>query len=129
VLIIIFEATAKQALAILFSQQHKCSTVSGYFKRQSWKMKFLSVLLIIFFIDASNSLSAQQYVVSKMDSTEGLFFYEVNAPVKCFTRFDQIEQSNNIVFFAENISSVQIDELYSKGIFYYSYPAAISNIS
>jgi hypothetical protein len=62
-----------------------------------------------------------------MDSTEGLFFYEVNAPLKCFTRFDQIEQSNNIVFFAENISSVQIDELYSKGIFYYSYPAVISN--
>jgi hypothetical protein len=61
-----------------------------------------------------------------MDTITGCFLYEVNVPNKCYTRWDQIEQGNNLVFFDSLIGKKPIDELYRKGVFMFEYQPVIA---
>jgi hypothetical protein len=73
------------------------------------------------------NVNSNRYLVPQIDSLEGMFFYEGNVPYKCFTRLNQVEQSNNIIFFDEQITSLSIEQLYKKGVFYFTYPSLISD--
>jgi len=75
---------------------------------------------------SKKNADANGYVVPRIDSLEGMFFYEGNVPYKCFTRNDQVERSNSVILFDEQISTYGVERLYKKGVFYFTYPSLIS---
>jgi hypothetical protein len=90
---------------------------------------FLIIFLLIFLLACNGNkkgISTVRYSVPKIDSLEGAFFYEGNVPYKCFVRNNQIEQTNNVIFYDAAITSISIDNLYQKGVFYFTYPTVIS---
>jgi hypothetical protein len=59
---------------------------------------------------------------------EGYFLYEANVPEKCFARFDQIEQGNNLIFFDTLVNEVGIEQLYQKGVFVFQYQPMLEKV-
>ena len=86
-----------------------------------------SALFLFSCLGNKKNIGDYRYSVPQIDSLEGMFFYEGNVPYRCFARLDQVEQSNNIICFDEQIISLSIEELYKKGIFYFTYPSLISD--
>lgn len=78
---------------------------------------------------ASNKVSKNVLsipVLDKTDTIEGFFLYEVNVPSKCYSRFDQIEQGNNLILFDSVGVSAEIKSVYDKGVFFYLYQPVIT---
>jgi hypothetical protein len=85
-------------------------------------MKVLSIL-ILFIIALSADENIPSVVVNseKRDTVSGYFLYEVNVAYKCYSRFDQIEQGNNLILYDSLMSNLDIKDLYKHGVFYFEY--------
>jgi hypothetical protein len=59
--------------------------------------------------------------VEKVDTVIGYFLYEVDAPLTCYTRADQVEQYGCLIFFNDQIANVKIENLYRAGVFMFEY--------
>lgn len=64
----------------------------------------------------------------RVDTIQGYFLYEANVPFKCYSRYDQIEQSHNLIFFDSSISTTEIISSYQKGVFAYQFQPMIDKI-
>ncbi len=83
---------------------------------------FSSILAIYFFGSCGiTSKQSQLASINKIDTIEGFFFYEFDVPIKCYNRFDQIEQGNNLIYFDSLLSEQNIKNFYKKGVFVYQY--------
>ncbi|MEO8406263.1 MAG: hypothetical protein ABI480_16760 [Chitinophagaceae bacterium] len=60
-----------------------------------------------------------------LDTIEGDFLYEVNVPLKAYTRFDQIERGNNLIIYDSLFASGEVSQAYQKGIFILDYELII----
>lgn len=87
------------------------------------------LLVMLFFYSCSSTIKNNKTITYKdnfrVDTIQGYFLYEVNVPAKCFTRFDQIEQGNNLIFFDSLISVRRIEKLYQRGVFLFEYQPII----
>lgn len=88
-----------------------------------------ALLIALYFVNCSAHLEKPGNIALKnnipVDTIQGYFLYEANVPLMCYSRFDQIEQGNNLIFFDSSINKKEIQELYTKGVFIYSYPLVI----
>jgi hypothetical protein len=93
-------------------------------------IKLLTVNLILLSCALFDKSSAQTRVYKTMEDTdtlEGYFLYEVNVPAMCYTRFDQIEQGRNMLFFDSLLVKGPMNRLYEKGVFFINYDLPIAD--
>jgi hypothetical protein len=91
------------------------------------KFATLSILLTFLIFSCSSQKVTSDSHINKTDTIEGFFLYEVNTPRKCYTRFDQIEQGNNLIYFDSIALNKNIEEAYTNGLFYFLYQSVINN--
>lgn len=82
---------------------------------------FFATFIAIVMCFSSNVAYETKWQKKKIDTIQGYFLYEVDAPSKCFARFDQIEQGNNLIYFDTLIGKSRIGNLYEKGVFLFEY--------
>jgi hypothetical protein len=87
----------------------------------------LAISAIFILSGFKNKFNRNHFAKVKVDTLSGLFLYEINVPFNCYSRFDQIEQGNSLIYFSDDISKKNITEVYKKGIFTYSPTEAIIN--
>jgi hypothetical protein len=96
-------------------------------------MKVIKIVLIVFLLNTSCLFLKKEgshrgkVFTLRNDTISGFFLYEVNVPDLCFSRFDQIEESNRLIIYDNNIRAQPIDRLYKKGVFYLDYARPIEN--
>lgn len=79
------------------------------------RLFFVIILMIYFFSNCSFKLNGNKAAPKnplQIDTVQAYFFYEVNVPLMCYSRFDQIEQGNNLIYFDSLINHKEIEELY-----------------
>jgi hypothetical protein len=77
------------------------------------------LVILLFSCISRNPIYQGKSVVNTglKDTVEGVFLYEVNVPQKCYTRIDEIEQGNNLIYFDSLINVKEIVDLYTKGVY------------
>lgn len=78
-------------------------------------------------VDNITNRHSNRFIQFQIDTLEGFFLYEINAPEKCYTRFDQIEQGNALLRFDTLISKKPITEFYRRGIFIFAFQPIMQN--
>lgn len=87
---------------------------------------YFSAIFIISSSCSSNKVS-KQIAFNECDTIEGFFLYEVNVPMKCYSRFDQIEQGNNFICYDSIKFNENIQDVYQNGVFYFIFQPVIAN--
>ena len=94
------------------------------------KLSQLNFVFILSVLLGSYSDSSESICLSKLDKIQedtiaGYFLYEVNVPLKCYTRFDQIERGHNLIIYDSLIGEKNIQYLYRNGIYILDYESLI----
>ena len=83
------------------------------------KMNVVPLLLLIVLFAKNDVAKVRGFSdrIDRNDTISGYFLFEVNVPKKCFTRFDQIEQGNNLINYDASIATNDVGTIYEKGVF------------
>jgi len=89
-------------------------------------MKYCFILLLfscsaVHLPDSGQATRVIPNQLQKIDTVGGYFLYEVDAPLTCYTRADQVEQYSSLIFFNDQIATVKIENLYRAGVFMFEY--------